>query len=550
MSTLTGTKRLVWFILRRDRLRLSLWLLGLAGLAVVSAGSLPAVYKTEAAIRSYATTAGDNPAAIAFAGPGYGFDDPTIGDILVNEVQLFTMIGVALMAVFLVNRHTRAEEDSEQAELVRSCVVGRHAPMAAVLAVVTAQSAIIGLACYVGFIGFGYESTGSAALAASIAIPGVIFAGVALVFAQVMSSGRGVLSSCNLLLGASFVVRAVGDVAGNGVSWLSPIGWAQAVRAFAGEQWWVMALCLAVSGALVAAAFRLSDIRDLGSGLIAPKGGPPAASDWMIGRRRGDEALTGRAVSARTMRALVGLAARLQVPSLIAWTAGLFVLGVVYGAFGNDVEQMIEDNPAMADFIAMIGEANPVDAYFAAAASMLAITAIGYSISAVMRIRSEETSGHVEVLLSTPASRSQLAVAHMVFAVTGSVLVIAAAGAGMGVAFAVVEGDPSEFVRLLIAALVTVPAVLVLVGATLLLVGLSPARTNLAWALLVAVFVLSYLGELLRIPYSLRQLSPLEHVPAMPVEDFALLPLVVLLLVSGAMAAAGITGLRRRDLHT
>ena len=43
----------------------------------------------------------------------------------------FTAVLVALMSIFLVNRHTRAEEDVERAELVRSSVIGRHAPTAA-----------------------------------------------------------------------------------------------------------------------------------------------------------------------------------------------------------------------------------------------------------------------------------------------------------------------------------------------------------------------------------------------------------------------------------
>ena len=74
---------------------------------------------------------GDNPALIVFAGPGYGFDDPNIGVILVNETQLWGMVIVALMSIFMVNRHTRAEEESERLDLVRANVVGRHAPTAA-----------------------------------------------------------------------------------------------------------------------------------------------------------------------------------------------------------------------------------------------------------------------------------------------------------------------------------------------------------------------------------------------------------------------------------
>ena len=137
-TTLTGVGRLIRFVLRRDRIRLSVWLVGLGAFIVISAASLPPVYPDQAAIDTYVRLFGDNPALIAFAGPGYGFDDPNIGVILVNETQLWGCIGVALMSIFLLNRHTRAEEDDERTDLLRSNVVGRHAPSAAAVAVVSA----------------------------------------------------------------------------------------------------------------------------------------------------------------------------------------------------------------------------------------------------------------------------------------------------------------------------------------------------------------------------------------------------------------------------
>ena len=42
---------------------------------------------------------------------------------------------VALMGMFLVGRHTRADEEAGRTELVRATVVGRNAPVTAVLLV-------------------------------------------------------------------------------------------------------------------------------------------------------------------------------------------------------------------------------------------------------------------------------------------------------------------------------------------------------------------------------------------------------------------------------
>ena len=46
------------------------------------------------------------------------------------------------------------------------------------------------------------------------------------------------------MLGLAFLLRAVGDstTGARWLSWLSPIGWAQQLRPFAGERWWVLVL--------------------------------------------------------------------------------------------------------------------------------------------------------------------------------------------------------------------------------------------------------------------------------------------------------------------
>ena len=74
-----------------------------------------------------------NPAAVLLSGPGYGLDDYTLGAMVTNEVALAVMVAAAIMSIQLVVRHTRAEEESGRAELVRAGVVGRRAALTAAL---------------------------------------------------------------------------------------------------------------------------------------------------------------------------------------------------------------------------------------------------------------------------------------------------------------------------------------------------------------------------------------------------------------------------------
>lgn len=529
MSALTGTWRLARFIVRRDRVRLAIWIVGIAALAYAQGISLHDVYPDQAAVQSYVDLFGDNPALIAFAGPGYGFDDPNLGVVLVNEIQVFGCIATALMSIFLLTRSTRAEEDSERADLVRSTRVGRHAPTAAAVGVVAAANVVTGVLCALAFIAADYPAVGSIALAGSIAAAGLVFTGLTAVAAQAASSGRATIGAASAALAAAFVVRAAGDIGDNGLSWFSPIGWAQAVRAYADERWWTLGLCVAVAAALVIGAFWLATKRDLGSGLRPESGGPPRAAGWIT-------------------RPL-GFAFRLQRGALFGWVIALFITGVVYGSLGEDVDQLFEENPALRDVFAQLGGGDPTDAFMATSMTMLALMAGGFAVSATLHLHGEETAGRVESILSGAVSRERWAISYLAVAVAGTTLAIAAAGAGVGIAYAVVTGQAGAALPLVGAALVTVPGVLVLVGFAMLLVGFAPRASMAAWAGLALMVLIAFLGDILQLPDWVLDLSPLRHLPAVPAESASASPIVAVTLVAGALAAAGLWGLRRRDIQ-
>ena len=55
------------------------------------------------------------------------------------------------------------------------------------------------------------------------------------------------------------------------------------------------------------------------------------------------------------------------------------------------------------------------------------------------------------------------------------------------------------------------------------------------------------LGQLLGLPDVDAGISPFWHLAAVPVDDFAVLPAVVLVVLAGALVAVGLWGYRRRD---
>lgn len=312
------------------------------------------------------------------------------------------------------------------------------------------------------------------------------------------------------------------------LSWMTPFGWGIGIRAFAGERWWTVAGLVGFAVVLTAAAFALSVRRDLGSGILTQRPGPPRAAVW-------------------TTRP-IGLAVRLQRAAVLGWAVGMFVLGMVYGSIGNEIERMLADNPQLGEYLARLENVSISDSYLATALSMLAMMGSGFAVSSALRARSEESAGYAESMLATPMSRWSWTSSHLIVTIAGTVTVMLAAGLGVGVGYAVAIGDGSQVLRMLGAGLATVPAVLVLVGAATLLFGCAPRFAIAAWGVFSAVLVIGVFGAVLRLPQLVLDLSPFEHLAPMPARPFAPLPAVVLLALAALLSACGMVGFRRRDL--
>ena len=281
-ASTAGMWQLLRLIARRDRFRIVLWLGGIVGLVVATAASITGLYTTQADLDRYAGLVRGNAALIVQSGPGYGLQDPaapaTTGAVVMNELAIWTIIAVALMSVFMTVRHTRTEEETERAEIVRALPVGRHSQLTAALVGVLATNVVVAGGVVVALVSYDLPVAGSVAFGLALVGAGSVFAAVAAVAAQVAGGSRAALGLGGVVLGASFVLRAVGDVGNGPLSWLSPIGWAQAIRAFADERWWVLLLPVVAAAGLLSAAFELQARRDLGAGLLPEQPGPPTAS--------------------------------------------------------------------------------------------------------------------------------------------------------------------------------------------------------------------------------------------------------------------------------
>jgi ABC-2 type transport system permease protein len=168
-------------------------------------------------------------------------------------------------------------------------------------------------------------------------------------------------------------------------------------------------------------------------------------------------------------------------------------------------------------------------------------------VHATLRLNSEESALRAEPLLATPLSRYRWAASHLVMAFGGSALVLLLANLGAAVTYGLIIRDFYALPKLVAATFAYLPAMWVLVGVTVALYGLLPRFALAAWGVFAATFLIGFLADLLQLPGWVRDVSPFQHVPRVPIAQMTVLPVVVLLAIAVGLTAVGLVGFRRRD---
>lgn len=522
---MTGAPIFLRVFLRRDRWHYLWWTLGVALLYYSQAVSVKGLYTTQAEFDRAAASMESNTAFIAMAGPARALN--TIGGQVMWQASAFGAVVVGLMSMFLVGRHTRAEEESGRDEVLRASAVSRHASLTAALVNALLANVVVGAVVAISLASFPLDTADSIAVGLGLTLCGWAFTGTAMVAAQLTSSSRSMYGVAGTAIAVAYALRAIGDVGNGALSWLSPIGWYQAMHPYSGLRWWPALLVVALAASATGTAYVLFGRRDFGSGLWASRQGPDRATPGMT--------------------TALGFAWRLQRGSVLGWTVGIALLGLAYGSIGDDVDTLVGDSTASQDVFVQ-GGSSLVDGFYAVALVTIALVGAGFTVSSALRPRSEEENGRVEALLATGLPRGRWLVGHVVTTVAGTVLVVLGGGFGLGLGFALVTGDDGRIVPFLLEALTYAAPSLVLAGFARLLYGVRPAWAFLAWAGLGMGVVMVFFGPLLHMPGWVLGISPYHHLALVPAEPFRWLPFLVLLVIAAVLSTLGRMAFVRRDL--
>jgi ABC-2 type transport system permease protein len=529
-SAFSGTLALLRLYLRRDRIVLPAWVLLLSiPVGTVYVGSIEAVYPTQPDRASFAATIMASPAQRALYGNVYG---DSLGATGIWKAGMFHVL-IAVAVILTVIRHTRADEESGRTELIDSTAVGRYASLTAALLLAGGASIVTGLIATAGLLPVNVPATGSVAFGLALTSTGLVFTAVAAVTAQLSSSARFARGAAFGALATAFTLRAVGDAGSRAefLSWLSPLGWSLHVRPYAADDFWVLLLPVALTAALIVLAYQLLSRRDVGAGLVAERPGAPRAGS--------------------TLRGVTTLAWRLNRGSLLLWTIGLCLYGLLVGSVVNGVGDEIGDSQSARDVVARLGGTDQIEqAFVAVAFGMLGMVASAFAISLTLRLHQEESSQRAETLLAGAVSRNRWLASHLVSALVGTTIAMMVAGLVAGLTYGAAAGDVTgRLATVLGTAAVQLPAVWLLVAVTVALFGLLPRFTPAAWGMLIAFIAVFMLGSLSNSPQWLLDLEPFTHIPHVGSGNFSATALWWLLALDTALIALGAMAFRRRDLN-
>lgn len=488
---------------------------------------------------SYPTAAGRLAFAHSFAHNGairlfYGepHDLLTVSGYTAWRVGGTLAIGTAIFGLLAAVRALRAEEDTGRMELVLAGIVERRTAYLSAMAAIAAGTAILWLGEFLGFVLAGLSAGGSAFLALATVSVVPVCVGVGAIASQLAPTRRLALELGGAVVGVFFLLRVIADTA-TGVGWLrwlTPLGWAEELRPFAGARPVVLLLPAVVTVLLLMAAARIAAGRDVGTGLLASRD----SAEPRMGL-----------LSSPIAQALRG-----ERASLIVWLGSVAAIGYILGGLSKSINSHVISKSIQQELSKLGGGplATPtgyvsfVFIFFVLAVSLFACAQIGAA-------RHEEAEERLETLLALPVSRIGWLGGRLLLAAAAAAVISLAAGFFTW-AGAATQNAGVSLAHLLEAGANCLPVALLFLGIAALAYALAPrAGGGIAYGLVALAFLWSLVGPLVGVPKWLVDVTPFQHVGLVPAQPFRATSAAVMLGLALVAVAAALAVFRRRDLY-
>jgi ABC-2 type transport system permease protein len=472
----------------------------------------------------------DNPAVRALYGVAY--DVSTAGGFAVWRGGTFVCVVGALWAALATVRVLRGEEDQGRWDLLLAEPVSSARAVAAHLLVLFVGCALLGIAVAGVLVGAGQPAQGSVLYGTGVGLLAATGVGLGALTAQLFGQRRRAAGFAGGAIGVLYVVRMLSDSSAglSWLRWLTPFGWVEDLRAFAGDHLLPLVPLAVLPVVLVGAAAWARSRRDLGSGLLA-------------GRDR-------VAPRTRLLGGLLPFACRQRLGGVVGWGTGVVVYGAIIGAITASFTSWIASNQAFQEFAAKygIGDLTSPVQFVAFGATAIGLILVLQVTSALHHGWEDESDGRLELYHSLPMTRTgwlgaEVAASLAAVVVTGTLSAVATwAGA-------VVGGADLSLVQSLAAIANTASLLVLFAGLAVLLHGVAPRLAlPLSAGLAVVAYFLGFLGPAANLPDWVVALSPFDHLATVPAQPVAWAATAVMVGAGLLLGGLGFVTYARRDL--
>ncbi len=498
-----NTRRLAVRLLRRGAL---IWAALIAVVLFAGAEAYRAAYPLAADRARLIATLGSSRGLDALYGRGTNIGTP--GGFVAWRYGSTVATVVALWALLAVTRIMRGDEESGRNEILMASVPGPRDLLDRQILVFVGAAVVVGAGATVGCLAGGLGWAGALTYGGMLAAGAALFGALAAVTSQLAASRRRAASSAGIVLGASYLIRAIADASSDRrwLAWVSPLGWVEHLDAYGHPRTGdvvVAALAIVVSSVLL---FGLAGVlrarRDAGAGFYESAGStrPP-----------------------RPLHSLRGLDWRLNAGGLVGWTAGVGVVGLVLGFIAADIAKYVADSNNIRSTLAHVAGTSvaTIKGFLGLSFSVIAVVVSVYAGTQIIAARTQEESGRVDALLTSGAARLAWLATRIAVAI-GVLVAVTVAGGFAAWAGVRLSGQSIGLVDCVKGAVSTVPLAVLFLGLTTLAFGVAPRLTTLvAFGAVALSYAILLIGGLAQAPQWVLDISPFSHlapVPAVPAD--------------------------------
>lgn len=535
MAQYTQTLTLLKANLKRDWLKITIWLAALVGVFVAVAAKFEGIYGTSKQIAAIGSTLRSK-AMVALIG-SVPDGQLTTALIFVSEMAVFWGLFIIIFNYSLAVSASRGQEESGLTEMVLGGhPVGRLAPLLAAALELLIANGLFALITGIGTMIAdmpGSDTNGTWLSAVAIAAVGWSFGMIALIFAQLVTDSHNVSMYNYAFLGITYLIRMMADVSNPDYTWISPLGWLEKTEIYTNNNWWPVVMLLALGILAFAAAVALNSNRDIDAGVIHVNPG------------------------SRKSRFLRGPATLLvwnQKSLTIFWIVGMAVLGASYGSVFNSISKIFNTSPTIQKVLGQSGvrhiEQTQVLSFVGLLGIIFSLLAVIAGVMIVNHLITEERRGYLQMVMTKPQSRPYLLGVYVAFGLILAALLLFVALISAMAAGNVVMTHPVAFKYFWQTFVVNLPSIALFMALMVGLIGVYPRLRTLVWAYLGFSFLITYFGNLMDLPKWTLKISPFYWTKKVPIDAINTTPLIWMLVIATIFIMVGFIGYKNRDLES